>query len=202
MKRLLLAAALVLMAILSVQWMDWPEPLPALSDAGAPTAQERSPTTQAHSAASPNLNLLQPEEDYVSVMERPLFLPDRRPLPDAPAEAAAADPSAEAADLAHLDVSATLILAPDQASVWVRDQQRQDLLRLRLGDDYEGWTVAEITPNNIRMERQGVTETLELFNYSAPVSPARRLPTRVNQQPDRPSNRRQRQPAGQQPGPK
>ncbi|MBK5937918.1 hypothetical protein CCR96_01200 [Halochromatium roseum] len=149
------------------------------------------------------MNLLKPEEDYVSVMERPLFLPDRRPLPDEPADSSAADTSAEATDLAHLDVSATLILAPDQASVWLRDPKRQDLLRLRLGDDYEGWTVAEITPNNIRMERQGATETLELFNYSAPVSPPMRLPTRFNQQPDRPSNRRQRQPAaGQQPGPK
>jgi hypothetical protein len=110
-----------------------------------------------------------PEEDYAMVMERPLFLPERRPPEDEPVEEPEEeDASAEIADIRRLDVTATLILSATDASVWVRDPEGPELLRLRLGDDYEGWTVAGIEHDRVIFERQGKTEALDLMNFSRP----------------------------------
>jgi len=180
MKRVLVVIAVVLVAILLLQWRGWPTELPDGVPA-TPTAEVADmPAGPASADAAP---MPRPPEDYVVVMERPLFLPERRPPEDEPEEEPVEDLSAEIADLAKLDVTATLILSPTDASVWVRDPDRPELLRLRLGDDYEGWTVAGIEHDRVRMERQGETETLDLLNFSSP-GPARDRPGRqINRQP-------------------
>jgi hypothetical protein len=173
MKRLLLGFVLVLAAILLFQWRDWRLELPgALAPDAVPEVEMASAPASPEAAPMPR-----PEEDYIAVLERPLFLPERRPPEDEPVEEPAdEDLAAEVADLARLDVTATLILSPTEASVWVRDPDQPELVRLRLGDDYEGWTVAKIEGDRILMERQGMQETLDLLDFSRGGSGPRQLP--------------------------
>jgi hypothetical protein len=135
-----------------------------------------------------------PESDFAAIMERPLFTPDRRPPDVTPPPQPEEDLSAEVAELTKVDVSATLILSPSDASVWLRDPASNELVRFRLGDEYEGWRIAEILSDRVLFERQGVRETLELHNFSqgkpvsgAPPSPGNdrrtRLPSRAPRQP-------------------
>jgi hypothetical protein len=133
MKRLLLGFALILTAILLFQWQDWRLELPgAIEPDAIPDAEVASAPASPEAAPMPR-----PEEDYIAVLERPLFLPERRPPEDEPVEDPAdEDLAAEVADLAKLDVTATLILSPTDASVWLRDPDQPELVRLRLGDDY------------------------------------------------------------------
>lgn len=177
MKRLLLGFVVVLTAILLFQWRDWRLELPgALAPDAAPEVEMASAPASPEAAPMPR-----PEEDYVAVAERPLFLPERRPPEDESVETTVGEQSAEVADLARLDVKATLILSPTDASVWLQDPDHQELVRLRLGDDYEGWTVAKIEGDRVLMERQGAQETLDLLDFSQKGVEAR--------QPNRPTQR-------------
>lgn len=166
MNRVLFGFAVVLAVILLLQWRERElEPHRTVApESVADVAAMPSPPASAETAPMPK-----PEEDYVMVTERPLFLPDRRPPEDEPVEEVdEQDASAEVADIRRLDVTATLILSATDASVWVRDPEGPELLRLRLGDDYEGWTVAGIEHDRVIMERQGETEALDLMNFSRP----------------------------------
>jgi hypothetical protein len=175
MKLLLLGIAGLLALTLGLQWWDWREPLPPSPEASVQPDQLSAPTTPQLSA---ELSALRSEEDYIAVVERPLFLPDRRPLPEDAGDEEGPDLQAEIADLAKLDVSAILVLSPAEASVWLRNPQQPGLIRLRLGEEYQGWVVAQINADHIHLERQGVTETLQLLDFSAPpISP--RGPRRV-----------------------
>ncbi len=165
MKRLLLGFAVLLLAVLLWQWRHWRTPLPTLEtetdvDASALISAPAAPdSTQA-------IPILRPENDYLVVLERPLFLPERRPPPDEPVEDIPDEVTEEVAELARLQVNATLILSPTEASVWLQDPDRAELVRLRLGDEYKGWTVAEIKSDRVLMERHGTTETLDLWDFS------------------------------------
>ncbi|MEA3638344.1 MAG: hypothetical protein VBE63_00185 [Lamprobacter sp.] len=170
MKLVLLGIAGLLALSLGLQWWDWREPLPPSPEASVQLDQISAPTTP---QLSSELSLLRSEEDYIAVVERPLFLPDRRPLPAEAVDVEVPDLQAEIADLAMLDVSATLILSPTEASVWLRDPQQPGLIRLRLGEEYQGWLVAQINADHILLERQGATETLQLLDFSAPPVPVR-----------------------------
>lgn len=178
MKRVQLTVALVLMAVLLLQWRDWPQESAqaiAPESSGAVVDMPEAPSA-AESAPIPRH-----KEDYAGVMERPLFLPDRRPPENEPVEGSVDGQAAEVTDLSGLDLTATLILSPTDASIWVRDPERPALLRLRLGDDFKGWTVAKIEGDRVVMERQGVEETLNLLDFSEkslgsqqPTQPTRR----------------------------
>lgn len=185
MKRLLLGIALLLTASLLLQWLDWRAPLPE-GEEGAGL----SDLVSAPAAPDPNqaIPMLRPEDEYLAVIERPLFLPERRPPTEEPVDLSGDDLSQEIAELDKLDVSATLILSPSEASVWLKDPTQPELVRLRLGEEYQGWTVAGIETDRILMERQGTTETLDLLDYSAsspsrfrpPVNQGSRMPSRTS----------------------
>ena len=57
-------------------------------------------------------------------------------------------------DLARLDLNAVLI-TPTASSAWVWDPSKKELVRLRPGDDLEGWSVQEILSDRVLLERQG-----------------------------------------------
>jgi len=176
MKLILLGISMLLGLILLLQWQDWRQQLPTSPEAAVPAELLEGPSDPPPSA---ELGILQPEDDYVAVMERPLFLPDRRPAPEASDAEQTPNLDEEIAELERLDVTATLILSPTEASVWLRDLGQKDLVRLRPGDQYQGWTVAQINRDHILMERQGVTEKLELLDFSKPALPPPRRPARA-----------------------
>ena len=174
MKKFLALVSLVLTAVLALLWFDWQpqrEPAPEAGiekPAGLPsTTTEDGP-----------LDLLTPSEvkdDYAVVIERPLFLPDRRPPSEEPE-----DPETELAPVAdatleRLDLNAIMI-TPAKAIAWVRDPTQKDLQDLEFGDELNGWTVKEILADRLVLERQGVTDTLTLRDYqtSPPQAPRAR----------------------------
>jgi general secretion pathway protein N len=166
--------SLALIGVLVLQWRDWPSnapaPLPSAADADSPPAAEMPP-------ADNLLPPLPPKEDYASVVERPLFLPDRRPPPDEPEEEEIPEPE-QLTDLSGTDLTA-VVITPDIVSAWVRSPRERESIRLRIGDEFEGWTVQTIEPDRLVLQRQGETDELRLRDYqNAPaVIPPTRLPT-------------------------
>jgi general secretion pathway protein N len=185
MKILAAGIALLLCGALFLQWRGWPPRLPV-----APEAQ-REPTPAAiEPLTSSPLEPMPPEEDYASVIERPLFLPDRRPPPPEPESPEDSGPE-EASDLSNVDLNAVMI-TPGLISAWVRIPTARDLVKLRIGDDFEGWTVSNIEPDRLVLERQGKVDELILRDYTnapAPIPPTRqpRAPRQDRRpQPDQP----------------
>ncbi|MCG6941195.1 MAG: hypothetical protein LJE69_08085 [Thiohalocapsa sp.] len=176
MKSMLLSLALLLGLVLVVQWRGWSgdASLPAPPDAPAKAAA-REDTAAAELRGVP----LEPppKEDYASVVERPLFLPDRRPPP--PEETGEQEGEEEpVTELDGVDLTA-VVITPDVVSAWVRSPDDNELKRLRLGDEFAGWTVKGIAPDELVLERQGETNRLLLRDYEnapPPIPPTRMQP--------------------------
>jgi hypothetical protein len=176
MKILLGVLAVALLAVLVLQWRNWPPPEGV---AGADAVQP--PPKDAASGGRSPMALLDPpvdKEEYAVVTERPLFLPDRRPPTEEPDEGNEDAPAdTQETDLARFDLSA-VVITPQERTVWVRDPNKPDLLKLRSGDELEGWTVKEIREDELELERQGQTDTLVLRDYEHSAPPAARPPPR------------------------
>ena len=212
-KAILFASILALGTLLFFQWRYWPPELPAegkrvgTADLGISSvvAGKQNP-----------LDLLSPplhEADYVSIAERPLFRPDRRPPEEEPEEPEP-EPVAEqepAVSLDTMDLVAVLI-TPGNAIAWVRTQTDPTPKRFRVGDMIEGWQLKAIHPNELELTQDGKTDWLVLRNYAQPFQPKRptprgrnRRPTQAN--PKRPATRavpqrRPRPPVRNRPTPK
>jgi hypothetical protein len=171
--KLLLAIVIGGLALaVGLQWRDWPPSSPAPPDvepAAPPVLSERP---------APRLDDARTRDDYLAVIERPLFTPDRRPPPDeaeSEPEPVAEVPEEAIAELKGTDVNAILLGKGSAPSVWLRDpRSRDELIRKRIGDDYKGWLVKAIEAERVQFERQGLTETLDLHDFAA--APARPVP--------------------------
>ena len=190
MKALLALTAVALAALLVLQWKDWP---PGPSQVGLDSAPVADPAGGTPADPNPWAGPapLKGRETYASVNERTLFRPQRRP-PDPVTDETAPEPeTGEAASLEGLDLSA-VVIAPGTTQAWVADP-RQGIKRLHLGDIYEGWTVKDITPDTLVLERQGKTNTLVLRDFAQAPPPAAQAPAPVpGRQP--PGNQRAPQP--------
>ena len=166
---LLLAAALL--GILTLQWVGWPPPLPQPPvDQGAATVVEPT-TTVSQSDLLARIDSNEDRDSYSAIIERPLFRPDRKPEPAADEGSTTAADTEPAAELSSLDLSAVLI-TPELASAWVRDPSQPKLRRLRVGDDFQGWSVLDILEDRVLLERQGRRDALILRDYAnAPPAP-------------------------------
>lgn len=174
MRLVLGVIALALMGLLFVQWRDW-SPTPSIPSVQPGGQAEQAVASDDQEAA----DLLPPpsRDDYVSVTERPLFLPDRRPPPEIPEEEEASTEDEAPADLDAMDLSAVLI-TPEVVSAWVRSPSADGLLRLRIGQELEGWTVDDIRRDRLVLKRQGETHELLLRDYENAPPPIAPTPIR------------------------
>jgi general secretion pathway protein N len=158
----LLALVLALGGLLFIQWWHWP---PALD---VPRSEPAPAVPQDDENATDTLTELAPPESreaYASVAERPLFRPARKPPEPLPAEPPPEQPSADAESLDGIDLSA-VVIAPGIALAWIKDPSASELKRLRLGDEHAGWSVKDIRPDRLVLERQGEMNELILRDFS------------------------------------
>jgi general secretion pathway protein N len=159
-KAVLAAVAIALGGLVYLQWSDWPPPAQRVPV----SLGEAQPQTAPDPIAG--LSPLEDREEYAAIKERPLFRPDRRPREDEP-DAAVEPPPDEPADLAGVDLTGVLI-SPGVTTAWVKDPAQPAPLRVRLGETLAGWTVKDIKPDRLVLERQGKTDTLLLRAFNAP----------------------------------
>ena len=167
MKRLLVTVLLGLSVLLVMQWRDWP-PDRMSSRPDAPRGDAPQPIGE---KGDPPLGQLPPsveKQDYVSVTERPLFLPGRRPPAETPEAEVPEDAPGEGEPLMALDAMDlnAVIITPDGAIAWVSTPNSPKPQKVRIGDEFEGWKVKAITPDNVEVQGVTSTDSLVLRNYS------------------------------------
>jgi general secretion pathway protein N len=168
MKQAPVLVALVLLGILTFQWIGWPPPAPSRESTNVPgTTEPVAPPTQPDLLA--RLDTGDTKDHYVSIIERPLFRPDRKPEPPSDEQSGPEVPQ-ESTELSAFDLNAVLI-TPDVVSAWIQDPAQPKLRRLRIGDDLQGWSVTGILEDRVLLERQGQQDALILRDYSK-ASPA------------------------------
>lgn len=173
MRALLSAVAFALAIVLLWQWGRWPPP-PLRPNAVGSVSDRLDESSRPAATRLDQLSPLGEKEEYEIVKERPLFLPERRPPTDEPEDEIAAEPT-PLSDLTRMDLNAVLI-TPSQSLAWILDSATKELLRLRLGDELAEWSVQQILPDRVLLERQGEQDTLILRDYKnmPPSAPQRR----------------------------
>jgi hypothetical protein len=185
LKRLLIIALMGLSLLLVLQWRDWP-PERLIS---RPDTPGDSPQPTGEKRDNPLAQLPPPVEkqDYVSVTERPLFLPGRRPPEETP-ESEDQGAQKEVEPLTALDAMDlnAVIITPDGAVAWVSTPNSPKPQKVRIGDELEGWKVKAITSDNVEVQGLASTDSLVLRNYGQGGQPPRTNPLARRQNPEGP----------------
>jgi general secretion pathway protein N len=136
--------------------------------------QTASPAAVANPLAAPSLNRLS------ATRERPLFTPSRRAAPPPPvASAAPVESAAAPPQIALLGV----IIAVEGPRAVIHDMASNKVVRVRIGDEIDGWRVRQIDERLLVLWRDGRSASFKLFNGERAKSPGQTLNT-ANKQPE------------------
>jgi general secretion pathway protein N len=96
--------------------------------------------------------------------DRPIFSPSRRPPPPVvasePAPVSAPPPRREA-ETPPLSLVGTIVGDEESFGIFL-DHASKESLRLKLGEDYQGWKLREIRGGQVKMEKDRQTAELTL----------------------------------------
>jgi hypothetical protein len=124
---------------------------------GVAAAQESTPK------ASGEIPELPPIEDLSATMERPLFMPSRRPpAPPPPAPVAKAEPVAVPTEESPADLTG-IVKSPDRTYAILTSRATKEVHHLRMGEKIEEWSVQEIGARYVVLRRGPGSLRLDLF---------------------------------------
>jgi len=110
-------------------------------------------------------------EDLAVTRERPLFRATRRPPLAAPVATPAAEPPPAVEQTAALEPPPFdligAVVGNDTAIALLRNKSSREVVRMRMGDEAEGWRVTTIGSRTVALERDGRTQSLALSAPSA-----------------------------------
>lgn len=104
-------------------------------------------------------------DDYAAIIERPLFSEDRRPYEPEVAEAAPDRPAGPVntpvTKREEYSLSA-VIISGDKRIALIETRNGKKIHRLREGEDLDGWTLTEVQPARVSLNKGGEVKDLEL----------------------------------------
>lgn len=128
------------------------------------TASRQDVDQPAPTSANPLWQL--PLNRFSATRERPIFSPSRRPPPPAvtySAPVAVKQPSKpREPDRPTIALAGTIIGTDGYRGAVFRNTSSQEVLRLRVGEDYHGWVLLLITSREARLVKDGEQALLEL----------------------------------------
>ena len=115
---------------------------------------------------------LPPVTDFASIVERPLFMGDRRPASDDNGETVEAGPvlPVPGTGLSTDLVLSAIVLDGDKAIALIQSGTDRKVHRLETGDTIDGWAVKEIHDRKIALVRGSETRDLELQVKKSPAA--------------------------------
>lgn len=185
---LLLLLCLAAGAALVFEYRRGPEPGLAAPSEESPVEATSEGTSGAR-ASSANLIEMPSLASLSETVERPLFLPSRRPV--AAVENAA--PATVAKDISGLAVVG-VVMASEERMAILKHPDQQRALRVVEGDMVDGWLVEQVLATGVVLKNRDVLTTLELKDQPRSVgrkpkrgaAPTAETPQQENQGRDQP----------------
>lgn len=156
----------VLLGLCSIVW--------SAKEACAQTASQAAGL--ANPLAAPSLDRLS------ATRERPLFTPSRRAPPPPPPVASAA-PVESAGSPPSISLLGVIIAVEGPRAV-INDLTRNKIVRVRIGDEIDGWKVRQIDERLLVLWRDGRSASFKLFNGEHTKLPPGQTLNAANKQPE------------------
>lgn len=118
------------------------------------------------------LPTLAPITEFASIIERPLFMSDRRPYVPGDEEIEAPQPrqAARGPQIKPKELLlSAVIITGDKRIALVQTGNDKKLHRLGPGENIDGWTITEIRNKEISLTKDSETKSLELLVKSSPA---------------------------------
>ncbi|MGA2053680.1 MAG: hypothetical protein ABSG88_00095 [Bradyrhizobium sp.] len=182
------------------------------ADASSAPAKSSEPTTvatippaaanaPAERALSANPLWAMPLKEFSVTRERPIFLRSRRPPAPPPSAVTVAKvvvPKPKEAEQPQLSLVGTIAGDEDKFGIFV-DQASKNVLRLRLGEEFQGWTLQSVQGREttfqknqqsfvVALPQPGLGQPVVAVRSEAPVvgaDPGKPQPVNARQRPDR-----------------
>ena len=149
----------------------WDEPAPAPPIEVKPVVAQPAETERAKSA---NPLWAIPLTTLSNTRERPIFSASRRPppasAPVAVAEAPPAPPKLRGVERPQLSLVGTVIGTDESFGIFI-DPEAKTSLRLRLGEDFQGWRLRSVQSRDVMLERGQQSAILSLPEPANAVAP-------------------------------
>ncbi len=146
-------------------WFVWnqlrsPEP----GKAGSAAAKSTVAAAEVPELPPPPVFKMRPKEDFIAIIERPIFIQSRRPVVNAPSAAPVRQTRQE------LDVTLKGVIITDTESLVLlsRGDGEEDI-SLAVGDHLNGWTLSKVQSNKAFFDRDGEEAVLSLVFDVAPA---------------------------------
>lgn len=169
-----LACAVLGLAVTLQWWLKDREQaavLAAISEAGNAAGASQA----AEASAAGKVFELPSQAHFNTIVERPLFIQGRRPLP--PQEDAAPEPEKPLEIQLHGVVS-----HPDGSVLALFKNKAGHNYRLRANESVDGWTLVEIAPGHVVMQHEDNRQTLQLQKPKPKEAPKAEKPAEPAQE--------------------
>ena len=142
---------------------NWSEPTTTVVEVTIPPATPNAPATERTLSANPLWEM--PLKQFSVTRERPIFLPSRRP----PAPAASvvtvakvvAPPKPKEPEQPQLSLVGTISGDDARFGIFV-DQTTKNVLRLKVGEDFQGWELRSIQAREASFQKNQLTFVVAL----------------------------------------
>lgn len=126
-----------------------------------PKAEVPNPPAGAAIAELPPLVIFKmpPAETFDAILERPIFSPERRPVPE-PEEAEKPKIITSSVPLA-VTLKGTIVDGPERTAI-LFDQRKKSIISLKESGQFQSWTLSHIGPEEVTFTRDGVEQHLML----------------------------------------
>jgi hypothetical protein len=124
----------------------WSDPTTTVTEVTIPAAKPAAPSAPTERALSANPMWAMPLKQFTVTRERPIFSPSRRPPPPPPSAVTVAKvvvPRPKEPEQPQLSLVGTILGDEDRFGIFV-DQSTKNVLRLRVGEQFEDWTLKSV----------------------------------------------------------
>lgn len=143
---------------------SWSEPTTTVVEVTIPPAPARPDAPAADRSLGANPLWAMPLKQFTITRERPLFLPTRRPPAPPPAAVTVAKvvvPRAKEPEQPQLSLVGTIASDEDKFGIFV-DQSSKAVLRLRVGEDFQGWKLQSVQGRETTFQKNQLTFVVAL----------------------------------------
>ncbi|MCU7917758.1 MAG: hypothetical protein KZQ95_05305 [Candidatus Thiodiazotropha sp. (ex Epidulcina cf. delphinae)] len=158
MNKLQVTLLAILLAVLSMEWISWPEKYRQALSVTA-TAEEKAAV---EAGLTGRADWLKDQQHYREIADRTLLRQDRQGFQ---AEAENQPVGATQAQLPKFQLLGIILTEQAEPSVMIFDEQRKESRTLHIGDAIGDWELREIMPGHIVLAWNDQIEKVELRKF-------------------------------------